>query len=163
MICTISNLIANTFQNIALNFISGSVYQMTRGGTIATAFFFSVVYLKNRSKRHQIVGSALAVIGVIVVGVSNVIYSHGSQKTTGNVQKHLCLGFASNRIYLIDHLFVSEWFFFGILRKIIKNISSWTDITYWIRGNIWNKCICDSPYMFYFRALFIWNKRLCTL
>jgi drug/metabolite transporter (DMT)-like permease len=79
LFCTISNIIANTFQNISLNFIAGSVYQMTRGGTIATTLFFSIFYLKNKAKRHQIVGSSLAILGVVIVGISNVIYSKSSK------------------------------------------------------------------------------------
>ena len=52
---------------------------MTRGATIATTFLFSIFYLKNKSKRNQIWGSILAILGVIVVGISNVIYSKSSQ------------------------------------------------------------------------------------
>lgn len=89
LICTISNMIANTFQNIALNFISGSVYQMTRGGTIATTFFFSRCYLRLVPKKHQKVGSALALFGVLVVGLSNLLYSRASSKNSNTV--NICL------------------------------------------------------------------------
>ncbi len=60
---------------------------MTRGGTIATTFLFSVFFLKNKPKKNQIVGSILAVMGVIIVGISNVIYgshSKGSDSVISN-------------------------------------------------------------------------------
>lgn len=44
------DIIAVTVQGIALNFIPASSYQMMRGGSIATTFFFSVVYLKMKAK-----------------------------------------------------------------------------------------------------------------
>jgi drug/metabolite transporter (DMT)-like permease len=40
------DFITSTMQYIALNFISGSVYQMMRGGTIITTFIFSIIFLK---------------------------------------------------------------------------------------------------------------------
>lgn len=63
---------------IALNFISGSVYLMMRGGTIITTFLFSVIFLKIRIQRHQIVGSSLALLGVVIVGASNMLFSNSS-------------------------------------------------------------------------------------
>lgn len=41
------DFIASTLQCIALNFISGSVYQMIRGGTIITTAICSKIILKN--------------------------------------------------------------------------------------------------------------------
>jgi drug/metabolite transporter (DMT)-like permease len=70
LVTTFSDIIGNTMQLIALNFLSGSVFQITRGGTIATTFFFSIVFLKNKANRHQIIGSILAVIGILTVGIS---------------------------------------------------------------------------------------------
>lgn len=59
---------------LALNWIPGSVYLMMRGGTIATTFFFSFIFLKKKIKKHQVFGSMLALAGIIVVGISNLMY-----------------------------------------------------------------------------------------
>lgn len=69
------DLISSTLQLTALNFIPGSVYQMMRGGTIITTFIFSICFLKAKILRHMVVGSVLALIGITVVGVSNVLFS----------------------------------------------------------------------------------------
>jgi drug/metabolite transporter (DMT)-like permease len=70
----LSDFITSTLQYVALNFISGSVYQMLRGGAIVTTFMFSILFLKIKVKRCQIVGAAMALFGVIVVGISNVAF-----------------------------------------------------------------------------------------
>ena len=71
------DFVTSTLQYIALNFIPGSVYQMMRGGTIVTTFIFSILFLKAKVQRHQVAGSALALIGVTIVGASNMIFSSG--------------------------------------------------------------------------------------
>jgi drug/metabolite transporter (DMT)-like permease len=63
---------------VALNFISGSVYQMMRGGTIVTTFMFSIIFLKIKVMKNQIFGAGLALIGVMIVGVSNMIFKDNS-------------------------------------------------------------------------------------
>ncbi len=57
---------------------------MVRGGAIITTFFFSKLLLKTQSKRYQIVGVALVLIGIIIVGISNVTFgSHSSTDASG--------------------------------------------------------------------------------
>jgi drug/metabolite transporter (DMT)-like permease len=63
---------------VALNFIPGSVYQMMRGGTIVTTFIFSIIFLKKKVKKYQIAGSAFALLGVFIVGLSNMVFSDSS-------------------------------------------------------------------------------------
>lgn len=77
------DFITSTLQYIALNFIPGSVYQMMRGGTIVTTFIFSIVFLKSKVQKHQILGSALALIGVLIVGTSNMVFSDSSSGSSG--------------------------------------------------------------------------------
>ena len=77
-------------QNIALNFISGSAYQMMRGGTIATTFLFTVIYLKQRAKRNQMLGSLVTVIGVLVVGAANLIFGATGSAESNTVRYLLC-------------------------------------------------------------------------
>jgi len=71
----ISDLITSTLQYVALNFVAGSVYQMMRGGAIVTTFIFSIIFLKMKAQKNQIAGSALALIGVFIVGASSLIFS----------------------------------------------------------------------------------------
>jgi drug/metabolite transporter (DMT)-like permease len=74
----ISDLITSTLQYVALNFIPGSVYQMMRGGSIVSTFIFSIIFLQMKAKRNQIFGSCLALLGVFIVGLSNMIFSGSS-------------------------------------------------------------------------------------
>ena len=67
------DLITSTLQFIALNFISASAFQMITGGDIVTCFIFSIILLKQPIYRAQIVGSVLAVMGVAIVGIANII------------------------------------------------------------------------------------------
>lgn len=78
LIPTIFDLLTSTMQYIALNFISASVYQMIKGGTIITTFLFSITLLKNPLLRRQLLGSALAVIGIVTVGLANVLFTSNS-------------------------------------------------------------------------------------
>jgi drug/metabolite transporter (DMT)-like permease len=61
-------------QGIALNFIPASSYQIMRGGTIATTFLFSIIYLKMRMERYHIIGVFLAILGIFVIGCTSLIY-----------------------------------------------------------------------------------------
>lgn len=72
------DFITSTLHYIALNFVTGSVYQMIRGGTIVTTLLFSITFLKIKVQRKMIIGSALAIVGVFVVGLSNTLFSGGS-------------------------------------------------------------------------------------
>jgi drug/metabolite transporter (DMT)-like permease len=72
-------------QNIALNFISGSAYQMMRGGSVATTFLFTVLYLKQKARRNQIFGSIMTIFGVLIVGGANLIYSATSSGNSNTV------------------------------------------------------------------------------
>jgi drug/metabolite transporter (DMT)-like permease len=74
------DLIAAILNSIALNYVAGSVYQMMRGGTIAATFFFSIVSLKMKAQKHQYIGSGLAIIGLMIVGISNFIYKSSKEE-----------------------------------------------------------------------------------
>lgn len=69
------DLLSSTMQFMALNFIPASAYQMLRGGTIITTFLFSLLLLRQKVVRGQLVGTGIALLGILVVGVSNTIYS----------------------------------------------------------------------------------------
>jgi drug/metabolite transporter (DMT)-like permease len=53
-----------------------------RGGTIVTTFFFSLIFLKMKAKKNQIAGSALAFLGVLIVGITSLVYSKNSSSDT---------------------------------------------------------------------------------
>ena len=55
---------------------------MMRGGTIVTTFFFSLIFLKMKAKKNQIAGSALAFLGVLIVGITSLVYSKNSSSDT---------------------------------------------------------------------------------
>lgn len=78
MIPAAGDFATSTLVYVALNFIPGSVYQMLRGGSIVTTFIFSITFLKMRILRQQIAGSAFALLGITIVGVSSLIFSSGS-------------------------------------------------------------------------------------
>jgi drug/metabolite transporter (DMT)-like permease len=75
----------STLVYASLNFIPGSVYQMLRGGGIATTFFFSVVFLRAKVLKHQVAGSILALLGITIVGLSNLAFSDGGGDSASGV------------------------------------------------------------------------------
>jgi drug/metabolite transporter (DMT)-like permease len=75
LIPTAFDLISSTLQYTSLNFVSASIYQMMRGGTIVTTFLFSIFFLKLKIKKYQVVGALLALSGCIIVGANNIIYA----------------------------------------------------------------------------------------
>lgn len=79
LVPAIMDLLTSTMQFVALNFISTSAYQILKGGMIATTFFFTVTYLKKPIQRRELVGSILALLGVVVVGLGNVLISSSSE------------------------------------------------------------------------------------
>ncbi len=81
----VSDLVTSTLQYVALNFVAGSVYQMMRGGAIVTTFIFSLIFLKMKAQRNQISGSILALIGVIIVGASSLLFADNSDSGGDNV------------------------------------------------------------------------------
>lgn len=71
--------VTNTLQLISLNFLASSVYQLMRGGSIITTFIFSIIILKIKTQKYQIVGSILAFFGVVIVGISALVFSESAK------------------------------------------------------------------------------------
>lgn len=86
VIPALCDFITSTLQYVALNFISGSVYQMMRGGTIVTTTIFSIFFLGAKVQKFQFFGAGLALFGVFVVGISNFIFSDSSSGSSSPVQ-----------------------------------------------------------------------------
>lgn len=84
------DFLASAMAYTAMNFIAGSVYQMLKGGGIITTAIFSYMLFKKRIKRNHISGCTLALIGITIVGASNLIFS-SSSSTDADVVIHLNL------------------------------------------------------------------------
>ena len=69
------DFMTSTMQFVALNFISGSAYQLFRGGAIVTTYLFSVLLFKQKVKKPQVFGTIIAMAGMIVIGIANIIYA----------------------------------------------------------------------------------------
>ncbi|KAJ1733760.1 hypothetical protein LPJ61_001402 [Coemansia biformis] len=67
------DLLGTTLMNVGLFFTTASVYQMLRGAVVIFSGLFSVLFLGHRLERFQIVSLAMVVVGVTIVGLSNVI------------------------------------------------------------------------------------------
>jgi hypothetical protein len=78
MFPTLFDLIASSLSYLGLIFIAPSVYQMMKGFLIVVVAIFSVVFLKRKLYRHQIVGCALATVGVIIVGTISIFFQAAS-------------------------------------------------------------------------------------
>lgn len=79
------DLLTSTMQYFAFNFISASAYQMLKGGSILTTFIFSVTLLRQPILRKHLLGSLLALLGVVVVGLANTIFSSQSASNGNQV------------------------------------------------------------------------------
>lgn len=110
---------ALSLQTVALNFINSSVYQMMRGGTIATTFFFSVILLKMKPKRYQIVGSLLTFIGILIVGLSNLIFGAKNENNYSIVIFLYNIVIIDNRIFINYCIIIYGWILFYILIESI--------------------------------------------
>lgn len=77
------DLISSTLQYTSLNFVSASIYQMMRGGTVLMTFIFSLLFLKLKIKNFQLYGCGLVLIGVIVVGINNIIFTKKDAQDEG--------------------------------------------------------------------------------
>lgn len=51
---------------------------MMRGGSIVTTLIFSIIFLKAKVMKNQIMGAGLVLIGVMIVGLSNMVFKDSS-------------------------------------------------------------------------------------
>ncbi len=59
---------------------------MMRGGSIVTTLIFSIIFLKAKVMKNQIMGGTLVLVGVTIVGLSNMIFSDHSSGDTNAVK-----------------------------------------------------------------------------
>ncbi|KAJ1938322.1 hypothetical protein FBU59_004474, partial [Linderina macrospora] len=67
------DLLGTTLMNVGLFFTTASVYQMLRGAVVIFSGLFSVLFLGHRLARFQVISLGLVVIGVTIVGLSNIV------------------------------------------------------------------------------------------
>ena len=72
------DFVTSCMQYIAFNYIPASVYQMLKGGGIITTFIFSYLLIGGVTKKNQISGCVLAMVGVVLVGLTAVLFNSES-------------------------------------------------------------------------------------
>lgn len=82
---TVCDLMGTTLMNVGLFFTTASVYQMLRGAVVLFSGLFSVLFLGHRLERFQVISLVLVVVGVSIVGLSNVI----SPPAASNADEHV--------------------------------------------------------------------------
>lgn len=74
----IFDLISSILAYIALNLVSGSVWQISRGGVIITTAIFSKICLSKKFTKSAILGCFLAFIGITLVQIFEITLSDKS-------------------------------------------------------------------------------------
>ena len=106
---TFFDLLASSLSYLGLIFIAPSVYQMMKGFIIVVVAVFSVIFLKAKLYRHQILGCGLATFGVIIVGTVSILYqaASASNPVLGSVLV-LCAQFFTGGMFVVEELFFSK-------------------------------------------------------
>jgi drug/metabolite transporter (DMT)-like permease len=81
LIPAVADLGMTILNYIALNFLSGSVYQILKGGSVATTLFFSICILKSKINRFQIIGCIFSLLGIAVVGITHYFFKIDSNQS----------------------------------------------------------------------------------
>jgi len=63
-----------TLSGIGLLFTSASVFQMLRGSLMVFTGMFTVLFLKRTLPRYKVIGIAITVVGITLVGLSSTIF-----------------------------------------------------------------------------------------
>eukprot|EP00127_Corallochytrium_limacisporum_P003252 Clim_evm101s147 gene=Clim_evmTU101s147 len=77
---TLCDMTATTLMNIGLLFTTASVYQMLRGAMVLFTAIFSVIFLKRKLTLHHYVGLFGVVTGIVLVGMSSMIFPSSDGK-----------------------------------------------------------------------------------
>lgn len=101
----------STLMFIGLVLSAASVYQMVRGFIIVVVAVYSVVFLKRALFRHQITGVIFAFFGVVVVGISAILFESSSAKNP--ILGMICLIIGQ---FFAGGVFVSEEKFLGNIK-----------------------------------------------
>lgn len=77
--------IDHVFPLLALNMTSASSFQMLRGAVIIFTGLFSVAFLNRRLALSQWVGILATIVGLVVVGLADLLSKHDSQHKLSEV------------------------------------------------------------------------------
>lgn len=70
MLPALCDFVGSTVMTFGLSMIAGSIYQMLRGSLIIFTAVFSVIFLKNKIYRHNLLGIGSVLSGLVLVGVA---------------------------------------------------------------------------------------------
>lgn len=87
-----------------------------RGGSIVTTFIFSIIFLKIKVMKNQVFGAALALVGVMIVGLSNMVFADSSSSDANPVIIffYKCLGITNCWLFTYYFIIVYKWIPFCI-------------------------------------------------
>ncbi|KRX00227.1 hypothetical protein PPERSA_10726 [Pseudocohnilembus persalinus] len=110
----LSDACTSTLQHVALVFVSASIYQMMRGGTIAIIAMGSVIFLKRVLKKYQILGCVVVIGGIVIIGISALIY--GSNNDSSQLSQIISIVmllvslFTSATTYLLEEYLLRKYY-----------------------------------------------------
>ncbi|KAL6624244.1 hypothetical protein U3516DRAFT_584821 [Neocallimastix sp. 'constans'] len=84
---SILDICGTTLMNVGLIYVAASVYQMLRGTVVIFTGFFSVVLLKRKLSKSQWISLFLVMIGVSIVGMSDIITKSNPSNPIGEKDK----------------------------------------------------------------------------
>ncbi|KAG4086431.1 hypothetical protein H8356DRAFT_1734936 [Neocallimastix lanati (nom. inval.)] len=95
---SILDICGTTLMNVGLIYVAASVYQMLRGAVVIFTGFFSVVFLKRKLSKSQWIALFLVMIGVSIVGMSNIITKSLPTSPIGEKEEEDNLGILNNHV-----------------------------------------------------------------
>jgi drug/metabolite transporter (DMT)-like permease len=114
MISCSCDIIGTTLLNFALLNMSGSVFQMLRGGIIIFTCGFMIIFLGKKPKNYQWLGVGIVFTGIFLVGLATMIDS--ANHAAGDADKTTVIGIVFLLISLVFQGFQFVW-----QEKIIMN------------------------------------------
>ncbi|KAK5972144.1 CRT domain-containing protein [Trichostrongylus colubriformis] len=89
---TVCDIIATSMSYVGLTLTSASSYQMLRGALIVCTGLLSILILRARIKGYQWLGMILCVLGLIVIGITDIYFSGDKPGEKSNVVVGKCSG-----------------------------------------------------------------------
>mmetsp|Transcript_54388 Transcript_54388/g.100473 ORF Transcript_54388/g.100473 Transcript_54388/m.100473 type:complete len:400 (-) Transcript_54388:25-1224(-) len=86
------DLLATALCCIGMLYIPASVWQMLRGSALVFTAIFSVIFLRRKMRAYQWIGIAFCVVGVVLVGMANVLGDESSGGSDGSSVSMLMFG-----------------------------------------------------------------------
>ena len=74
------DLVSTAIMLVGLGLTTASVYQMLKGLVVVVVALYSVIFLRRRLYRHQVLGVVFVFVGVVIVGLGSVFMSSGDSR-----------------------------------------------------------------------------------